>query len=212
MIRIFFITIFAAWIITDSYAQNPNRIEQAKESRCARKYFCEDFYGDYDYRGQSSYGEFSPGDTVRVKIIVYSGQDYRIFACGHKDLGDIQMKIIEPVKTSNKVVKDVKKEEIIEYEQDEYGSYKVDDQGKMIIKTRKTVYDTIYERQTVIKEKLLFDSMNNKDNLSYWDTTVKSTKRLVLEVIVPDGDKDIFDCVNVYIGRMASRVKGTSRF
>lgn len=195
-----------------SYAQNPNRVEEVKESRCATKTFCEDFYGDFDYRGQSSYGEFNPGDTLRSKIIVYAGQDYRIFACGHADLGDIQYKIIEPIKEFKTVVKDIKKEDVIEYEIDEYGSFKQDANGEMIVKSKTVKYDTLYEKQTLMKENLIFDSMNNKTNSSFWATTVKKTKRLVVEVVVPAGEEDFKDCVNIYVGRMVTANKNFSRY
>lgn len=211
MIRIFLISI-GVWACGALFAQNPNRVEQAKESRCATKSFCEDFYGDFDYRGQSSFGEFAPGDTLRSKIIVYSGQDYRIFACGHKDLGDIQFKIIEPVKEFKTVVKDIKKEDVIEYEVDEYGSFKQDANGEMIVKSKKVKYDTIYEKQTLLKENLIFDSMNNKNNSSYWATTVKKTRRLIVEVVIPPGEEDFRDCVNIYVGRMVTAGKNFSRY
>ena len=212
MIRIFLITL-GVWTIGVSYAQNPNRIAESKESRCSTKSFCEDFYGDFDYRGQSSFGEFAPGDTLRSKIIVYSGQDYRIFACGQKDLGDIQFKVIEPIKEYKTVVKDIKKEDVIEYELDEWGGFKVDEQtGEMIVKSKTVKYDTIYEKQTLLKESLIFDSMNNKNNSSFWGTTVKKTKRLVVEVVIPAGEEDFRDCVNIYVGRMQSASKSFSRY
>ncbi|OFX61494.1 MAG: hypothetical protein A2046_06625 [Bacteroidetes bacterium GWA2_30_7] len=211
MIRIILITL-GVWIYGDLYSQNPNRVEQTKESRCATKSFCEDFYGDFDYKGQSSYGEFAPSDTLRSKIIVYAGQDYRIFSCGHKDLGDLQFKIIEPIKEFKTVIKDIKKEDVIEYEVDEYGSFKVDDQGEMIVKSKTVKYDTIYEKQTLLKENLIFDNMNNKNNSAYWDSTVKKTKRLIVEVVIPAGEESFKECVNIYIGRMVSANKKFSQY
>ncbi|HBF87335.1 MAG TPA: hypothetical protein DDX39_01745 [Bacteroidales bacterium] len=199
-----FISIFAA---TSIYSQNPTRVEEVKESKCMRKDFCSEDFGEYDYRSQSSYGEFSPGDTVRAKFIVYSGQDYRLFACGHPDLGDIQFKIIEPIKKTNRVIKDIQKQEVVEYDLDEWGDAKVDENGEMIVKRKYTKKDTIWARETVISEKIIFDSMNNKTSQLFWEASVVKTRRLIIEVLIPEGDKSIYDCVNIYIGRMQTRNK-----
>lgn len=197
-----FISLFA---ITSIYAQNPNRIDEVKESKCMRKNYCDEDFGDYDYRSQSSYGEFSPGDTVRSKFIVYSGQDYRLFACGAPDLGDIQFKVIEPVKKTNRVIKDIQKQEVVEYEVDDWGDAKVDENGEMIIKSKKTVRDTVWARETVISEKIVFDSMNNDQNQLFWEASIMKTRRLIIEVVIPEGDRSVYECVNIYIGRMQSK-------
>jgi hypothetical protein len=206
------VLLITLWSFSDLLAQNPNRVVESKESRCSKKFFCEDFYGEYDFRGQTSFGEFKPGDTIRSKIIVYAGQDYRIFACGHKNLGDLRFKVIEPIKETKKVVKDIKKEDVIEYELDEYGSAKYDDKGEMIVKSKRVRYDTIYERQTTIREKQIFDNMNNKNNASFWEVSCSKTRRLVVEVIIPEGDPEIFDCVNIYVGRKTTSSKKMSQF
>lgn len=193
--------------ISNITAQNPNRIEEAKESRCVKKTYCRLDMGDYDYRSQSSYGEFNPGDTVRTKFIVYSGQDYRLFACAHPDLGDIQFKVIEPIKETKRIITDIQKQEIVEYELNEYGDAKVDENGNMKVVRKYTKRDTIWGRETIIKEKLLFDSANNSKNALYWEQSIKKTKRLIIEVIVPEGDRSIFECLNIYVGRMQSKSK-----
>lgn len=210
--KVVLLVIFISGVCGVSYSQNPSRIEEAKESRCSKKIYCEDIWEDFDYRSQSSFGEFAPGDTLRAKIIVYSGQDYRIFACGDQKLGELQMKIIDPVKETKRVIKAINKRDTVEYKLDEYGNTAIDANGDPIVLSKKTLNDTIWERITNIKEKELFNSLNNKDNAQYWQKSITKTQRLVVEVVVPDGDKTQLECVNIYVGRMISKNKKMSSY
>lgn len=172
---------------------------------CLKKRFCdrEDFE-DYDYRSQSYGAYLAPGDTSRVNFVVYSKQDFRVLVCGEGNLGDVQFRIIKPVREHVREIKTINEEEIIEYEMDEWGSELLDDDGNPVIKSKEVLRDTVWESKVEKKEIIIYDS--KKSDETYWEQKdITKTSRMFVEVIVPPGDPDNAGCVAIMIGRKFSR-------
>ncbi len=203
----------------------------ALSQNCARKKFCDkDDYGNYDYRSQSSYAILSPGDTARASIVIYSRQDSRILVCYDPDLGNVQYKIFHPKRITRTVIKDIDKTEteIEVYKRDEDGNpvQMVDEWGDPVydenynpvyeIDHYETVveYDTIWQKERVVEETLIFNSGKDGTAKPYWEgLNVKKTKRLIIEVIIPEGDRSIEGCVNIEVGhRQAQEDKRFYRY
>ncbi len=195
--KIFFLTIIFINISSYSFSQRCDK----------KKFYSKQDLGKYDYRGQSSYSLLSPSDTVRLKIVVYSGQDYRIFVACDPVLGQVEYKIIQQIKKRKKIIKDIISEDVPIYKKDENGEYVIDDWGDYIEESSKTVYDTIWGTKKYIVKKLLFSNLNKTEK--YWEQKVKKTQVLIIEVIVPKGDGDIAGCSSILIGHKSSRKKPT---
>lgn len=201
---------------------------QLNAQNCARKAqkFCpEEQYGDYDYRSQSSYAVLAPGDTARASIVVYSKQDTRILICSDPALGDVNYKIFDPKRVTKRSIKEVNKTETevpvyakdasgnLLQEKDEWGDPMYDyDTGEPVYKIERyesiVEYDTIWQTERVIKEEIVFDSAKSDKN--YWEELgTKKTKRLIIEVVVPQSDQSYEGCVNVEVGHKFSESKKT---
>jgi len=111
-------------------------------SQCDKKKLCKDDMGDFDYSSQSSFAKLSPGDTATIKIVVYSGKNYRIMVCGDPKLGDIKYKIVTPIRKTSKITYTVNKKQVTNKElkpdangfvYDNSGNkYKLDENGSLI--------------------------------------------------------------------------------
>jgi hypothetical protein len=195
ILKIFLLTIFFLNISSSSFSQ-----------RCDKKRFYDKKdLGNYDYRGQSSYSLLSPGDTINLKIVVYSGQDYRIFAACDPALGQVELKIIKQIKKRKKIIKEITSEEVPIYKKDEYGELILDDWGDYIEEGFETLYDTIWGTKKYVVTKPLYSSINSSE--PFCDQSVKKTQVLILKVIVPEGDGDIAGCSSILIGHRATRKK-----
>lgn len=72
--------------------------------------------GEYDFMAQSAYAFLAPGDTAEHRIVIYSGNNYIIFACGPNKLGDLQFMIYEPQRVTTTFTDDTGKErQTVEY-------------------------------------------------------------------------------------------------
>lgn len=184
--RIILLFVIFYSIVSNSYSQNCDN----------------DFYGDYDYRSQSKFAELSPGDTSRLNIVVYSNQDFRIFICYDEELGPCKYRIVRRDRKSERIVKSIEEEIIIEYKTDEYGNELFDDDYNPIEVGRETVFDTIWETRKYFEEKVLFDSENNATDKPFWEKRIKKTHRLIIEVIIPEGgDSGYLGDVEIMVGR-----------
>ncbi|NOZ46626.1 MAG: hypothetical protein GXO79_07560 [Chlorobi bacterium] len=172
--------------------------------RCGKKKLCNIELNDrYDYRGQSTYAELYPGDTIRTKIVVYGAQLYDIFACGDPALGAVEFNVIKQTRKYRKVIEDIQEHEQINYKLDEYGDYVYDEYGDYIETGRETVSDTTWKKERYIEEKILFNSLNNKENSNRWTKAAKKTETLVIEVIVPDNASE--GCLDLFIGHRSKQ-------
>lgn len=194
---------------------------------CSKKKFCgEDSYGKFDYRSQSSYAILAAGDTARASIVIYSKQDARILVCADPLLGDVVWRIYEPLRYTKRTVKNIyrNEEEIAVYEKDEYGDpvQDIDEWGDpMYDENYDPVYkiesyqtsvdvDTIWQTERINTEKIIFDS--SKNDKPFWQRkSISKTKRMIIEVIIPETDDDYEGCVNVEVGNKASAKKKTFR-
>ena len=192
---------------------------------CSKKKFCdEDVYGKFDYRSQSSYAILAAGDTARASIVIYSKQDARILVCFDPLLGDVNWRIYEPVRYTKRTIKNIYKneDEIAIYEKDEYGDpvQEIDEWGDPVYdENYDPVYkieryetsvevDTVWQTEKINTEKIIFD--HSKSGKPYWQRkNVPKTKRLLIEVIIPESDDDYEGCVNVEVGHKSASKKKT---
>ena len=191
---------------------------------CSKKKFCgEESYGKFDYRSQSSYAILAAGDTARASIVIYSKQDARILVCFDPLLGNVNWKIYEPIRLVKRTIKNINRseEEIAIYERDEYGDplQDVDEWGdpmydenydpvyKVEKYETKVEIDTIWQTEKINTEKIVFD--NVKSGKPYWQRkNITKTKRMIIEVVIPESEDDYEGCVNVEVGhKTASRKK-----
>lgn len=195
----------------------------ANSQSCSKKRFCDkNTLGEYfDYRGQSTFGRLSPGDTSRIKVVLYSKNTVRILTCADEELGNVKFRIIKTVREYNRVIDHIEKTTIEEpiYKMvngkkvpvyDDWGDIALDEIGDTLYEvasTKDVVFsDTIWKTQRNIREEILFDSEKNPQGLSYFEEEIKKTKSVIIEVIVPeteDSGKNYYEgCVAVMVGRM----------
>lgn len=158
--------------------------------------YCNHFHDKYCYpsendlfklNGQSKSALFSKGQTSELSIIVYNKQDYRISVCMDENLGEqIKFKIYETKKVKVEKVIETKSMED-EYEKDENGELVEDEYGENILTGNQI--EVIEKETKVVIEKqkqLLYD--NSEDGFSQEiEFTVESTRRLTVEITVPNG-------------------------
>ncbi len=197
--KIFFLTIIFTNISSYSFSQRCDK----------KKFYDKKDLGNYDYRGQSSYSLLSPGDTINLKIVVYGGQDYRIFVACDPALGQVEYNVIKQIKKRKKIIKDITSEDVPIYKKDKNGELVLDEWGDYVEEGLKTVYDTIWGTKRYINKKIIFSNLNNEK--PYWGKSVKKTQVLIIKVIVPEGDESISGCSSILIGHKAKRRKPSFR-
>lgn len=176
-------------------------------AQCERKKYCDDYMGDYDYRSQSSYAKLSPGDTSSVNIVLYGNQKYRIFVCNDPKLASVNWKVVIPERKTKRTIDKIKKDTILTYETNEYGDYKTDKNGDLIIKSRQIVVDTTWITERISVDKVLFDS-KQQNKQSFFEVNPQKSARYIVRVTIPSGDPNYAGCVNVYVGRKEIGSKG----
>ena len=189
--------------------------------QCATNQFCtaDDLGKAYDFRGQSTYAKFSPGDTCRIQAILYSGNDERIMVCSDPKLGQIQFKVYKTMYVYSQIFDRINKKEEMEpvYKMDKKGKpiSKLDNWGKPLrdfygdivfeIESYKRVVktDTIWKIAKKTKEEILFDS--RKDGRVF-NQKIKTTEPIMIEMVVPQTSdakgKQYKGCVGIMIGRI----------
>lgn len=197
-----------------SYAQY-QKVVIGKEARCAKKNFCKQKdMGDYDYRSQTHSALLSPGDTARLKIVVYSKQKYRLLVCGDDDLVGIHFNLYDLFRKTKRTYKTNKTGEKDVYQLDKNGDEVLDDDGEPIFLKTEPVYDTTWTTKSFYEKKLIFDSEDNEAGKPYWEKSIDKTKRLLVEVIVPEGGdpEEVEGCVSMMIGRKSGTFREFSKF
>lgn len=168
--------------------------------RCDNKDFCDkSLYGEFDFRSQSNYAQVYSGDTVRVKVVVYSGQSYRIFSCAERKLKDAFFRIIFPEKRFQRVIKEITQKHVAMYEKDNQGNFIFDENGNKIITGTIFANDTIWGRDLVTSESVIYDSRTAKEK--YWDTNIRKTRLIIIETIIPEERKQRAGCIQIMVGR-----------
>ncbi len=172
---------------------------------CSKKKLAtKEMLGEFDYRGQSIFLELVNGQTSTLKVVLYSKQNYKIFVANEQKLGKVNYKIYVPRKKFNRVVKDVKPKEVNVYKKDPEGFYLTDYRGDRIPIGKETIQDTIWTRETVDMEELVFDSRFSEQN--YWLATPNKTQQVTIIVDVETATKPIKGCVGLYVGREYSNI------
>lgn len=129
----------------------------------------------YKPNGQSKSALFSKGQTSELSVIVYKGQDYRFSICMDENLGgQITFKVYETKKVKvEKVVESKVMEDIYDDEGNPTG-----EQKEVVTKETKVVEES--------RKELLYD--NSSDNYATeLEFSVETTRRLTLELSIPDG-------------------------
>lgn len=168
-------------------------------AQCSKKKLASsELKGNYDYRGQSMFKEMSSGDSASLTVVLYSKQNYRIFVSNEQKLGAINYRIYVPRKKFTRVVKDVKDKKVQVYKKDPMGFYVYDSEGNKIPNGEETIKDTIWMRETVMINDLVFDSQNS--DLQYWEATPSKTQSITVKVNVENASKKTNGCIGVYVG------------
>lgn len=129
----------------------------------------------YKPNGQSKSALFSKGQTSELSVIVYKGQDYRFSICMDENLGgQITFKVYETKKVKvEKVVESKVMEDVYDADGNPTG-----EQKEVVTKETKVVEES--------RKELLYD--NSSDNYATeLEFTVETTRRLILELSIPDG-------------------------
>jgi hypothetical protein len=191
------------------------------QQTCGNKKLCgkEDLGDSYDFRGQSTFGRLSPGDTSRVKAVLYSKNDVRILVCSDPSLGDVNFRILKTIREYNRTIDKIEKstteEPIYKTDKegnpvavlDDWGEPKKDDLGQIqyeIIDYKPvTKIDTIWKTERKTREDVLFDSRKGK---KVFEEEMKKTESVIIEVVVPETTdekmKKYEGCVAIMVGRM----------
>jgi len=196
---------------------------QVYPQNCYSKKICQnnDLGERYDYRGQSVHERLMPGDTSKIKVVLYRNNDIRISVCSDEKLGDVSFKIYnsmrEYVKVPDRIEKIIVKKPI--YKKNSKGDFipSEDNWGDVV---RDEYGDTVYEVETYkeeisldtvwrtirnFSENILFDSGKGADKASFYSERVAHTKSVTIEVIVPPAVSDegvkYAGCVSVLVGR-----------
>ncbi len=168
--------------------------------RCENKKLApKELLGDYEYKSQTTYTQLGTGDTIRIKTIVYSQYDYRIFVVGEKGLGKIHFNIIMPEKRFEPFVQNIVDKEITLYKKDKNGFLEYDENENPIPIGTTTIKDTLWGRQLITYEQPLFSSQASPT--PYWEQTVTKTRLLIIEIIIPPKRRFFFGCIAVMVGR-----------
>lgn len=169
--------------------------------RCDNKEFCDkSLYGEFDFRSQSNYAQVYSGDTVRVKVVVYSGQSYRIFTCAERKLKDVAFRIIFPEKRFKRVIKEVVQKDVPIYEKDKNGNFVLDENGNKKKTGNIFANDTIWGRDLTTKESVIYDSREAEEK--FWDANIHKTRLIIIETIIPEETrKQRVGCIQIMVGR-----------
>jgi len=179
----------------------------------------EDLGKGFDYRGQSTFAKFLPGDSCKVQAILYSGNEVKIFTCSDPKLGLVQFKVFRSVREYKRIIDRIDKKEIQEpiYKKDKRGNpiAKLDDWGKPLkdnmgdIQFEISSYnhinitDTIWKIERKSKDEILFDSRKGS---RIFTSTFSKTEPIIIEMVIPtsnDGKlKNYKGCVGIMIGRI----------
>lgn len=195
----------------------------ANAQNCSNKKYCgENALGEkYDYRGQSTFGKIVPGDTIRIKVILYGRNTYRIAVCSDESLGDVSFRVlntvreyvrqparVEKISVQEPIYKKNEKGELLPI-RDDWGEVVYDEYGdlKYEIETFKTVIktDTVWNTQRNIVDYEIFSSNSGNNRKLYYEENTQKTKSITIEVIAPVAKDESLaateSCLSIMVGR-----------
>jgi len=165
--------------------------------------YCNGFHNDFCYlsenemfniNGQSKSALFSKGQTSKLNIIVYKGQDYRISLCMDENLGSqVHFRIFENKKVKVEKIKETKRMEeemkncsVCDGSGEFEGSSCHECEGKGQLATGKEI-EVIDKETRVVVEKVEEQLYDNADDgfSNEIEFSVESTRRLILEISIP---------------------------
>lgn len=174
---------------------------QGYSQRCDKKKFCpSELLGEYDYGPQTTYTQLGTGDTIRIKTVVYSKFNYRIFVCGERRLGDIRFKVYYPEKRFEPTIDRIIDKQVVDYKRDKNGFLIYDNNEEPIKQGISVVKDTVWTRRLVTYDNLVFDN-DVPENL-FWESEVKKTRLMIVEIVIPKSRRYFFGCIAVMVGRI----------
>lgn len=186
--------------------------------RCDRLDYdlCEEDPGEFEYESQSKVAKLASGDTITIKLAVYSGQLYRFMACYEPEQfggGEVEFQIFNKQRKYKSVIKDIKVntfEDVVD-KIDNYGNPIMDEYGDIVKENIKvTTRDTIRETIAYHDTKMYYNS--NSADKSYLDKEFPKSQSIIIQVIVKGGDPDKVGCVSIMIGRKAKRTKVVTKY
>lgn len=173
----------------------------------------------FDFRGQSSFMMLSPGDTARIKIILYSNNDVRIALCSEAVQQGAELRIIRAIREYSRSI------DRIEIRTEEEPVYKLNRSGQKVIliendKPKLGIYgeklyvidryqkiertDTIWKTARNIREETLYDS-HKPGSKPFFESSINKTVSVIIEVTMPENMKPnatiAGECVGVVVGR-----------
>jgi len=186
-------------------------------TQCHKKFACDDenlevFFDEYDFKSQSAYAYLSNKDSAKVSIVLYSGQEYVIFVCSERELGNIDWKIVKPERKTIKKMIGIKMDSIVKYKTNEYGDYILDEKGDFIIESKKMITDTIWQVERITHYNPIYEK--NKAEKPYFKISPQKTSSYTIYVKIGESKVSDYEggCVNVYVGRKIKHGKTFRRF
>ena len=220
-ITLFLLTLLACFPFSPSQAQQCTASQICKPDEMGK---------EFDFRGQSTYARFSPGDSCKVQAVLYSGNEAKIMICSDPKLGIVQFKVFKTVSEYKRIIDKIEKIEKKDpiYKTDKKGKPVplLDDWGKpqkdimgdiqFEIANYKSVFttDTTWKIERKSRDEILFDSRKGS---RIFTSTIKQTEPIMIEIFVPKTTdaklKQFKGCVGIMIGRIfkSTNFKGFSK-
>ncbi len=190
-------------------------------NKCGENQNCANSAQDeqFDFRGQSTFMKLSPGDTTRIKIVLYSNNEVRIALCNEAVQHGASLKIIRAIREYNRVIERIEKrieeEPIYKFNRSgqkitvkENGKPKLDAYGEPVyeIESYRKIEqaDTIWRTNRNIREETIFDS-HKAEEKKFFEDSIDKTMSVIIEIAIPANPKQegtlAEQCVGVMVGR-----------
>lgn len=206
LIALIFLFASSTLLASNKCGENQNCINSAQDNQ-------------YDFRGQSTFMKLSPGDTTRIKIVLYSNNDVRIALCREAEQQGATLKVIRAIREYSREVdrieKRIEEEPIYKLNRSglkiaikENGKPKLDAYGEPayeIESYRKTErVDTIWRTNRNVREETIYDS-NKAGSKKYYEESIDKTLSVIIEISIPaKSTTDAImaeECIGVMVGR-----------
>ena len=183
------------------------------------KFYDKKDLGEFDYRGQSSFASLSPGDSAKVNIVLYPNQSYRILVGADPKLGSISYRIIKVNRKLEKTLEGVTiksqsstntgaLESSSSNSAESYDNFQVDISSSQT--KQEPVYDTVWGHRALITKDVVFD--NSDGSKKYFEDSPAKAARYIIELLIPEGNKDTKGCINILVGHKPNASKRFKKF
>lgn len=193
-------------------------IQEVNAQKCDRLDYdlCQEDPGEFEYESQSKVATLASGDTITIKLAVYSQQLYRFMVCYEpEDFGgaEVEFQVFHKQRKYKQIIEDVKVSvnEITSNKVDAYGNPVLDEWGDAISITEKvTSRDTIKKTVAYYDTKTYYNSKSA--DKPYLDKEFPKSQSLIIQIVVKGGDPDKVGCVSIMVGRKAKRTKVITKY